>query len=261
MEDSSQITQNTTCTAQYTAKTYTVTIYPNGASGSNKTYSVTHGSSFRVPSCPFSRSNYSFTGYKTSSSSGTSYSVGNSITITGNVTLYCQWKVTSYTVSIYPNGGSGRTKTYTVSAGSSWTIPSCPFTRSGYNFKNYRLNSTSGTAYSAGARLTINSNTRLYCMWTAKPKQSVTVYYKTGQGTVSDTSTVVKAGSSINIPYAYYTYSGSDSASTTNYYPRDSSGKAVETLTVKNVNGSVREYTVSYSTDYTAQAATGTVVL
>lgn len=165
INDSTQITQDTTVTAQYTAKTYTVTIYPNGASGSNKTYSVTHGSSFSVPPCPFSRSNYSFTGYKTSSSSGTSYSSGNRITVTGNIKLYCQWKVSSYTVTIYPNGASGSTKTYTVSAGSSWSIPSCPFSRSGYSFNGYRTSSSSGTSYSAGNRITVNSNISLYCQW------------------------------------------------------------------------------------------------
>lgn len=257
MNNSTVLTQDTTVTAQYTAKTYTVTIYPNGASGSNKTYSVTHGSSFSVPSCPFSRSNYSFTGYKTSSSSGTSYSSGNRITVTGNVKLYCQWKATAYTVSIYPNGGSGSTKTYSVSAGSSWSIPSCPFTRSGYNFQNYRLNSTSGTAYSAGARLTINSNTSLYCMWAAK--QSVTVYYKTGRGyagDVSDTSTVVKAGSSIDIPYAQLKYAG---GSYTYYFPIDDRGRAVAELTVINKNGSVSEYHVLYG--HTKKAESGTVVL
>lgn len=260
MDNSTVLTQNITVTAQYTPKTYTVTIYPNGASGSNKTYSVTHGSSFNVPSCPFSRSNYNFTGYKTSSSSGTSYSAGNRITVTGNVTLYCQWKVSSYIVSIYPNGGSGSIKTYTVSAGSSWSIPSCPFTRSGYNFQNYRLNSTSGTVYSAGARLTINSNTRLYCIWIEKPKQSVTVYYKKGQGVASDATDVIASGSK-KVYRSYYT--AHSDGSTTNYYPCDSSGKSVSSLTISNVNGSISTYRVSYKIeyDYKPDKNSGTITL
>lgn len=255
MDDSSQITQNTTCTAQYTAKTYTVTIYPNGASGSNKTYSVAYGSSFSVPSCPFSWSNHSFTGYKTSSNSGTSYSSGSRITVTGNVTLYCQWRVTAYTVSILPNGGSGSTKTYTVSAGSSWAIPSCPFTRSGYNFQNYRLNSTSGTSYSVGAKLIINNNTRLYCMWAEKPKQSITVYYRDVL-TSKRISTVVKAGSQCTITPDPYT-----SSVERRYYPMDSNDKGVSVLTIVNKYGSVSTYNVRYDHNTRPAAATGTVVL
>lgn len=254
MNDSTQITQDTTVTAQYNVNTYTVRINPNGASGSTKTYTVSYGQKWNVPSCPFSRTGYNFTGY----SGG--YSAGQSITITGNITINCNWSAKTYTVTIYPNGASGSNKTYSVAHGASWTIPSCPFTRSGYNFQNYRLNSTSGAAYSAGAKLTINSNTKLYCIWVAKPKQSVTVHYKTGQGTARDVSTTIAPGSQKNFG-KYYT-AHSDGA-TTEYYPCDSSGKSVNTLTISNVNGSVSTYTVSYKIeyDYTPDKNSGTITL
>lgn len=165
MDNSTVLTQDTTVTAQYTAKTYTVTIYPNGASGSNKTYSVPYGTSWSIPSCPFSRSGYNFGGYKTGSSSGTSYSAGGKVTVTGDLSLYCQWTIAQYTVSIYPNGASGSTKTYKVNKGASFSVPSCPFSRSGYNFVNYKTGASSGTSYSAGSKITVNSNVSLYCQW------------------------------------------------------------------------------------------------
>lgn len=80
------LTQDTTVTAQYIAKTCTVTINPNGASGSAKTYNVTYGSTWVVPSCPFTRSGYNFSGY----SGG--YSVGQRITVTGDISFSCNWE-------------------------------------------------------------------------------------------------------------------------------------------------------------------------
>lgn len=86
MDDATQITQDTTVTAQYTVNTYTIKINPNGASGSAKTYTVTYGQTWSVPSCPFSRTGYAFSGY----SNG--YSVGQNITITGDISFSCNWE-------------------------------------------------------------------------------------------------------------------------------------------------------------------------
>lgn len=165
INDSTQLTQDTTVTAQYAAQMFTITIVPNGGSGSNKTYSVAYGTNWSVPSSPFSRTGYNFNNYKTGASSGTSYSAGNSIRVTRNITLYCQWSAKTYTVTIYPNGASGSNKTYSVAYGTSWSIPSCPFSRSGYSFNGYRTSSSSGTSYSAGSRITISGNLSLYCQW------------------------------------------------------------------------------------------------
>lgn len=165
MDNSTVLTQNITVTAQYTPKTYIITIYPNGASGSNKTYSVSYGTSWSIPSCPFSRSGYNFGGYKTGTSSGTSYSVGGKVTVTGDLSLYCQWTAVQYTVSIRPNGASGSTKTYTVTYGQKWTVPSCPFSRTGYTFSGY-----SG-GYSVGQSITITGNITINCNWTLIPSK------------------------------------------------------------------------------------------
>lgn len=157
MNDSTLITQDTTVTAQYEANTYTVKINPNGASGSTKTYTVFYGQKWSVPSCPFSRTGYTFSGY----SGG--YSAGQSITITGDISINCNWSIKTYQVSINPNGASGSTKYYSVTHGSTWTVPSCPFSRSGYNFSGY-----SG-GYSVGQRVTVTSNININCNWSKIP--------------------------------------------------------------------------------------------
>lgn len=160
LNDSDALFDNTTVTAGWNAKTYTVTINPNGASGSSKTYNVSYGQRWQVPSCPFSRTGYNFNGY----SGG--YSAGQTITITGNITMSCIWSVKYYTVSIYPNGASGSAKTYRVAYGNSFTFPSCPFTRSGYNFKGYATSSSGSASYQAkGTVSNITSNKSYYCVW------------------------------------------------------------------------------------------------
>lgn len=159
MDNSTVLTQDTTVTAQYNVNTYTVRINPNGASGSTKTYTVSYGQKWSVPSCPFSHTGYTFSGY-----SG-EYSAGQSITITGNITINCNWSIRTYTVYIYPNGASGSTKTYSVNYGATFTVPSCPFSNSSATFRGYRTGSSSGTSYSVGNRITVTSNISLYCQW------------------------------------------------------------------------------------------------
>ena len=235
MDDSTQITQDTTVTAQYNANTYTVKINPNGASGSTKTYTVTYGQKWSVPSCPFSRTGYTFSGY----SGG--YSAGQSITITGNVSINCNWSIRTYQVSISPNGASGSTKYYSVTHGSTWTVPSCPFTRSGYTFNGY-----SG-GYSVGQRVTVTSNISISCQWT-KQTYPVTVVYKSSNGSkITEKTTTVSYGSQTNIEYTYYSPYGLDHPSTIFYLP-NTGGTVCKILTVKNTTGKGGELTISYAT-------------
>lgn len=160
LNDSDSLFDNTTVTAGWNAKTYTVTINPNGAGGSSKIYSVSYGQRWQVPSCPFSRTGYNFSGY----SGG--YSAGQTITITGNITMNCSWSVKYYTISINPNGASGSAKTYSVAYGNSFTFPTCPFTRSGYNFKGYATSSSGSASYQANNSISnVTSNKSFYCVW------------------------------------------------------------------------------------------------
>lgn len=234
MNDSTQITQDTTVTAQYNANTYTVKINPNGASGSTKTYTVSYGQKWSVPSCPFSRTGYTFSGY-----SGR-YSAGQSITITGDISINCNWSIKTYQVSINPNGASGSTKRYSVTHGSTWTVPSCPFTRSGYNFSGY-----SG-GYSVGQRITVTSNISISCQWT-KITNPITVQYRTWKGSNSDDAFRKLAyNEQVTINYCYLSYSGSDSPSTIYYFPNNS-GTPVRQLTVRNTSGKGGTLRINYS--------------
>ena len=72
---------------------------------------------------------------------------------------------TNYTVTFNANGGSGSMANQTTS-GSSYTTPSCGFTKTGYTFSHWALNGTTGDIYSATDTITgISANIALYAIW------------------------------------------------------------------------------------------------
>lgn len=231
MNDATQITQDTTVTAQYNANTYTVKINPNGASGSTKTYTVTYGQKWSVPSCPFSRTGYTFSGY----SGG--YSAGQSITITGNVSINCNWSIRTYQVSISPNGASGSTKYYSVTHGSTWTVPSCPFTRSGYTFNGY-----SG-GYSVGQRITVTGNITINCNWAVVAKSTIQYKHTNGGNTVLTSNKILSANESFVVNRYIVSYGSSDTTYVTYFFPIVN-GIKYDHVTVVNRRGT--NYTFGY---------------
>ncbi len=80
-----------------------------------------------------------------------------------SITYRAVMELKTYTITIRSGKSSGESKTYTVSHGSSWSFPSCPFSPdSGKAFSNYTLN---GSTYSAGSSVTITSNLSITCNW------------------------------------------------------------------------------------------------
>ena len=72
---------------------YTITFNANGGLGSMPSKAVSAGASISLPANTFTRSGYVFVGWNTSfSGTGTSYTNGQSITPSGHITLYAQWK-------------------------------------------------------------------------------------------------------------------------------------------------------------------------
>ena len=73
----------------------TITFNANGGSGSVSAISTYVGVANTIPSNSLTRTGYTFNGWNTASDgSGTAYATGSTITPTGNVTLYAQWKTT-----------------------------------------------------------------------------------------------------------------------------------------------------------------------
>ena len=74
----------------------TITFNANGGSGTVPSAISTYvGVANTIPSNSLTRTGYTFNGWNTASNgSGTAYATGSTITPTGNVTLYAQWKTT-----------------------------------------------------------------------------------------------------------------------------------------------------------------------
>lgn len=73
----------------------TITFNANGGSGSVDAISTYVGVANTIPSNSLTRTGYTFNGWNTESNgSGTAYATGSTITPSGDVTLYAQWKTT-----------------------------------------------------------------------------------------------------------------------------------------------------------------------
>ena len=83
---------NATLYAVWTPDTYTMTYKANGGTGSDVTQTKTYGVTAIVKSNPFTRTNYTFTGWNTASGgTGTAYAAGANYTANSAVTLWAQW--------------------------------------------------------------------------------------------------------------------------------------------------------------------------
>lgn len=155
---------NLTLTAQWEAKTYTVSYSANGGTGAPSSQTKTYGKTLTLSTKIPTRSGYTFTKWK--ASDGTLYSPGGSYTKNASTTMTAQWQQSTYTITYYPNGASGNAVTETKEHGKSYTIKS-KFTRTpDWVFLGYstRENATSAT-YSVGSTYNLNAPLKLYAVW------------------------------------------------------------------------------------------------
>lgn len=104
-------------TVNWSAATFTVTFNENYTGGSTSTKTETYGSTWVFPTDP-TRTGYSFTGWNTAADgTGTSYSAGDTVAITGNMTLYAQWDVTAVLHVVQSGTPMTITEMYVVQSG------------------------------------------------------------------------------------------------------------------------------------------------
>ena len=155
------ISGDLTLYAQWTVSTYTVTF--DAQSGT----SVALQNTASVASSPSTtRTGYTFQGWFDSATDGTQISFP--YTISGDLTLYAQWTVSTYTVTFDANGGSGAMTGQVASSSTGLTTNT--FIRDGFNFAGWNTAADgSGTGYAAGASYEFASDETLYAQWTAIP--------------------------------------------------------------------------------------------
>ena len=215
------VSSATTLTFTAYARRY---IYYDGngsTSGSTSTTSAYYGDDATVASNGFSRTNYDFSYWSTSSSGGTRYDPGDKYTdLTSDVTLYARWsaRYTWETITYKANYPNGTTATYTqdVRSDSSVGILSaseCGFsTPSGYTWSHWNTNS-SGTGVNwydyetwSGSR---GSDT-LYAIW-SRSSYTNRYYYRNSSGSTTSTTQTRYYGST------FYMYDESDISEYTSY--------------------------------------------
>ena len=126
--------------AQFSPKTYTVTLNGNGGGSSSKkvTYDATYGD---LPSS--TRSGYTFAGWYTAATGGSQVTASTKVQTANDHTLYAHWTANSYEVTLKANGGVGADQvvsaTYnskmptTLKNGGAIVVP----TKTGYSFTGY----------------------------------------------------------------------------------------------------------------------------
>ena len=144
---------------------YTVTFDKNGGTGSMDSMTVKNGTKITLPSNGFTApANKQFKNWLIGS---TTYNVGATYTVTGNVTIKANWEYIKRTITFNANGGSGTMSAVQVNSGSNYTLPSCSFTApTNKKFKAWEINSTE---YAAGDSVTVTSDITVKALWKDKP--------------------------------------------------------------------------------------------
>ena len=177
-------------------------VFFNANGGEGDMSPILTESSATIPSNAFTRDKYRFSGWNTSpDGTGTTYSAGQTISITSNVTLYAIW-IAVYTISFNANGGSGSIAS--IETEGALTIPSNAFTLSGYAFNGWNTSPDgTGTAYSAGQSITVTSDLTLYAVWIRQYTMSFNA--NGGTGTIAS---IVTTSTTATVPANAFSRSG-----------------------------------------------------
>lgn len=158
-------------------ETYTVSFDANDGKGTMTEQIFKEGEAQALALNSFTREDYAFTNWSLmKDGSGTTYSDGETITVTFNMTLYAQWKCTnptpapapldSITITFDANGGTGEMEPIIFMPGEPQTLTAHAFARENYWFTGWNtVTDGSGTAYADSAEVTITESVTLYAQW------------------------------------------------------------------------------------------------
>ena len=190
------VENNITLYAQW-EKTFVLSYNPNGGNGEVDEVIVEEGSDVCIDGCGFVNECHKFIGWNTESDgTGTSYTWGQSISITKNMTLYAQWKVKNYTISYNPNGGYG--EVFDISAECKATIETNnnTFTREGYKFVGWNTKADgTGDSYPGNVEFVVENNMTLYAQW----EKTFVLSYNPNGGEGEVYEVIVEEGSDVGI--------------------------------------------------------------
>ena len=176
-EQSITVTGDMTLYAQW-RELLAVTFHANGGTGTMDSQTFVEGVPQSLNSCTFTvPAGGAFAGWNTETDgSGIAYAAGVDVTLTGDITLYAQWREGSI-VTFDANGGTGTMTDQTFGWGISQYLNACTFTRSGYFFVAWNTAADgSGTTYADKASITISADMMLYAQWSVRSDRTISVY-------------------------------------------------------------------------------------
>ena len=195
------LTANLKLYAKWGYTPYTVSFNANGGTGTM--VDVTTGSLYTIPECSFTKSGYTFVGWATTSDGDVAYTPGQTITLTGGLTLYAVW-IENPTVTFYANGGEGSMDAVRPNYGSSYEIPSCSFTKDGYTFIGWAISAEGDVVYTPGKKITLTTDLTLYAIW----RINRTISFNANGGTGTMNAVTQADGTNYTIPECSFTRDG-----------------------------------------------------
>ncbi len=232
--------------------TYTVTLSDGYASGTTSV-TVAADTMYTLPESPFQRTDYTFTGWNVS---GETLPAGESVLITGDITISAVWEpVPKYTVTLL-SGENGETISVSspMIVGSTYTLPTCSWQNPGYDFAGWYYE---GDILVPGSAVKVTSDITIYALWTEQEEPVPPVEYVTITVSGGDAGgqyiAQVEKGTEYTLPSNTFTYTGYvfvnweiDGAS---YEPGDTV-TAEDDLTLTAVWRALEQYTVIYDWGY-----------
>ena len=156
-----------------TTQDFTITYSANGGSTTPTAATVTEGGTVTLPTSAGTKSGYTFAGWSTSANGAVTYTGGQTITPTDNMTLYAVWNEIKYTITYNANGGTGTMAASSISSNGG-TLTANAFTKTGHTFAGWSTSANGSVVYSNSSNIVPSKNMTLYAVWSVN-KSSVTL--------------------------------------------------------------------------------------
>ena len=213
----------------------TVTFEANGGSGNMINQTFTSGVSATLQPNTFTRSGYTFVGWKLSAAidkidyedkQEITFTIGKSPLSAGetNLVLFASWREEpvdeNITVTFDANGGSGNMTNQTFTSGVPVALQPNTFTRSGYTFVGWKLSAAIDKIdYEDKQEITFTigksplsageTNLVLFASWREEPvDKNITVTFEANSGSGNMTNQTFTSGVPANLPPNTFTRSG-----------------------------------------------------
>jgi uncharacterized repeat protein (TIGR02543 family)/LPXTG-motif cell wall-anchored protein len=157
--------------AEWTLITYTITYAGNGNTGGTDPNNQTGVGSVNLESNSGNlvKTGYTFTGWNTAANgTGTHYATGASYNLTGNISLYAQWTLITYTITYDGNSNSSGTAPADQIGAGSVHLANTDGTlvRTGYSFAGWNTQADGqGTDYALNAPYNLTADVTLFAKW------------------------------------------------------------------------------------------------